>query len=136
MFIVFLSYRLHLWQYFSCLAHMKDAIDLLQGHYIVSGSRDMTPPSQKGGIEAVAVSTIWRLVKTLETLFVNFSISYIHYIDCGTVIFPPDNGSTLFLQSFPVAFSLIIAGFFFTIMSLRRGELLAFLIENLVVPHT
>ncbi|KAM7516026.1 hypothetical protein LguiA_005609 [Lonicera macranthoides] len=54
----------------------QDAIDLLQGHYIVSGSRDMTPPSQKGGIEAVA--------------------------------------------SFPVALSLIIAGFFFTIMSLKR----------------
>ncbi|PPR82200.1 hypothetical protein GOBAR_AA38518 [Gossypium barbadense] len=34
----------------------QDAIDLLQGHYIVSVSRDMTPPSQKGGLEAVAVS--------------------------------------------------------------------------------
>ncbi|XP_059437193.1 phosphoinositide phosphatase SAC6 [Corylus avellana] len=31
----------------------QDAIDLLQGHYIVSVSRDMTP-SQKGGLETVA----------------------------------------------------------------------------------
>ena len=38
--------------------HLKDAIDLLQGHYIVSVGRDMTTPSQKGGgLEAVAVST-------------------------------------------------------------------------------
>lgn len=37
---------------------MKDAIDLLQGHYIVSVSRDMTPATQKGGIEAIAVSEI------------------------------------------------------------------------------
>ncbi|TYK12482.1 phosphoinositide phosphatase SAC7-like [Cucumis melo var. makuwa] len=32
----------------------QDAIDLLQGHYIVSVSRDMTPTTQKGGLEAVA----------------------------------------------------------------------------------
>ncbi|KAE8693441.1 Phosphoinositide phosphatase SAC7 [Hibiscus syriacus] len=32
----------------------QDAIDLLQGHYIVSVSRDMTPPSQKGGLESMA----------------------------------------------------------------------------------
>lgn len=38
--------------------HVKDAIDLLQGHYIVSVNRDMTPPSQKGGLEAIAVSTV------------------------------------------------------------------------------
>ncbi|CAI9110499.1 OLC1v1010544C1 [Oldenlandia corymbosa var. corymbosa] len=56
----------------------QDAIDLLQGHFIVSVPRDMTPPAQKGGIEAIA--------------------------------------------SFPVAFLLIMTGFFFAIMSLRRGE--------------
>lgn len=38
-------------------ALIKDAIDLLQGHYIVSISREMTPPSQKGGVEALAVSS-------------------------------------------------------------------------------
>ncbi|KAH6797033.1 Phosphoinositide phosphatase family protein [Perilla frutescens var. hirtella] len=54
----------------------QDAIDLVQGHYIVSVSRSMTPTAQKGGIEAVA--------------------------------------------SFPLAFTLILAGFFFTLMSLRR----------------
>ncbi|KAK9038161.1 hypothetical protein V6N11_023047 [Hibiscus sabdariffa] len=32
----------------------QDAINLLQGHYIVSVSRDMTPPSQKGGLESMA----------------------------------------------------------------------------------
>ncbi|PKI37436.1 hypothetical protein CRG98_042177 [Punica granatum] len=32
----------------------QDAIDLLQGHYIVSVSRDLTAPSQQGGLEAVA----------------------------------------------------------------------------------
>ena len=38
---------------------MKDSIDLLQGHYIVSVSRETTPPSQTGGLESVAVSTSW-----------------------------------------------------------------------------
>lgn len=37
---------------------MKDAIDLLQGHYILSVPRDMKPSSQKGGIETKAVSAI------------------------------------------------------------------------------
>lgn len=32
----------------------QDAVDLVQGHYIVSVSRSMTPTAQKGGIEAVA----------------------------------------------------------------------------------
>ncbi|KAK4710092.1 hypothetical protein R3W88_004605 [Solanum pinnatisectum] len=32
----------------------QDAIDLMQGHYIMSVSRDMTVTSQKGGIEAIA----------------------------------------------------------------------------------
>lgn len=38
--------------------HAKDAIDLLQGHYIVSVGRDTAATSQKGGLEAIAVSTI------------------------------------------------------------------------------
>ncbi|KAF8405537.1 hypothetical protein HHK36_010444 [Tetracentron sinense] len=37
-----------------CDGTKQDAIDLLQGHYIVSVNRDMTPPSQKGGLEALA----------------------------------------------------------------------------------
>ncbi|XP_010547401.1 PREDICTED: phosphoinositide phosphatase SAC6-like [Tarenaya hassleriana] len=32
----------------------QDAIDLLQGHYIVAVSRDMGPAAQKGGLEAIA----------------------------------------------------------------------------------
>ncbi|CAK9164941.1 unnamed protein product [Ilex paraguariensis] len=59
-----------------CDGTKQDAIDLLQGHYIVSVSRDMAATSHKGGIEAIA--------------------------------------------SFPLAFSLIMAGFFFAMMSLRR----------------
>ena len=35
---------------------VKDAIDLLQGHYIASVGRDMAPSSQNGGLEAIAVS--------------------------------------------------------------------------------
>ncbi|KAJ4714067.1 Phosphoinositide phosphatase family protein [Melia azedarach] len=37
-----------------CDGTKQDAIDLLQGHYIVSVSRDMTPPSQTGGLESIA----------------------------------------------------------------------------------
>ncbi|KAK6127585.1 hypothetical protein DH2020_038675 [Rehmannia glutinosa] len=37
-----------------CDGTKQDAIDLLQGHYIVSVSRSMTPTTQKGGIEAIA----------------------------------------------------------------------------------
>ncbi|PWA63817.1 phosphoinositide phosphatase SAC6 [Artemisia annua] len=36
----------------------QDSIDLLQGHYIVSVTRDMAPSAPKGGIEAIAVSTV------------------------------------------------------------------------------
>lgn len=32
----------------------QDAIDILQGHYILSVTRDMKPATQKGGIEAIA----------------------------------------------------------------------------------
>ncbi|GMP49292.1 hypothetical protein CsSME_00016324 [Camellia sinensis var. sinensis] len=54
----------------------QDAIDLLQGHYIVSVTRDIVPTSQKGGLEAVA--------------------------------------------SFPLALSLVLLGFFLTILSLSQ----------------
>lgn len=48
--------------------HAKDAIDLIQGHYIVSVSRDTAASSQKGGLEAIAVSTFLSLVlNKLET---------------------------------------------------------------------
>ncbi|KAF5954219.1 hypothetical protein HYC85_007075 [Camellia sinensis] len=54
----------------------QDAIDLLQGHYIVSVTRDIAPTSQKGSLEAVA--------------------------------------------SFPLALSLVLLGFFLTILSLSQ----------------
>ncbi|KAL6587935.1 Fimbrin, actin-bundling protein [Orobanche minor] len=37
-----------------CDGTKQDAIDLLQGHYIVCVSRGMTPTTQKGGIDAIA----------------------------------------------------------------------------------
>ncbi|CAI0461949.1 unnamed protein product [Linum tenue] len=55
----------------------QDAIDLVQGHYIVSVSRDMKASSQTGGLESVA-------------------------------------------QSFPLAFAVIMLGFFFALLSLRQ----------------
>ncbi|MED6133786.1 GTPase activating protein (GAP) for Rho1p [Stylosanthes scabra] len=36
----------------------QDSIDLLQGHYIVSVSRDATPSSKKRGLESIAVSKV------------------------------------------------------------------------------
>lgn len=56
------------------LHFLKDAIDLMQGHYIMSVSRDMTATSQKGGIEAIAVSAITYsyYIKFLLFLFVRF----------------------------------------------------------------
>ncbi|XP_075515278.1 phosphoinositide phosphatase SAC7-like isoform X1 [Primulina tabacum] len=61
-----------------CDGTKQDAIDLLQGHYIVSVSRSMPPTTQKGGIEAIA--------------------------------------------SFPLALSMIMTGFFFATISLRRVQ--------------
>ncbi|KAF5735890.1 phosphoinositide phosphatase family protein [Tripterygium wilfordii] len=55
----------------------QDAIDLLHGHYIASVSRDLTPATQTGGLEAVA--------------------------------------------SFPLALSLVMVGFLFATMSLRKA---------------
>ncbi|XP_073027957.1 phosphoinositide phosphatase SAC7-like [Primulina eburnea] len=61
-----------------CDGTKQDAIDLLQGHYIVSVSRSIPPTTQKGGIEALA--------------------------------------------SFPLALSVIMTGFFFATISLRRVQ--------------
>ncbi|XP_073159393.1 phosphoinositide phosphatase SAC6-like [Henckelia pumila] len=61
-----------------CDGTKQDAIDLLQGHYIVSVSRSIPPTTQKGGIEAIA--------------------------------------------SFPLALSVILTGFFFATISLRRVQ--------------
>jgi hypothetical protein len=52
--------------------YVKDAIDLLQGHYIVSVGRDSAPSSQKGGIEAIAVSTIIYDKKNYWFCVINF----------------------------------------------------------------
>ncbi|MBA0551584.1 hypothetical protein Golob_022461 [Gossypium lobatum] len=57
----------------------QDAIDLLQGHYIVSVSRDMTPPSQKGGLEAVAHFPAAFCLVSLGLFFTILSLSQARY---------------------------------------------------------
>lgn len=57
----------------------QDAIDLLQGHYIVSVSRDMIPPSQKGGLEAVAHFPAAFCLVSLGLFFTILSLSQARY---------------------------------------------------------
>ncbi|KAH1113271.1 hypothetical protein J1N35_006649 [Gossypium stocksii] len=57
----------------------QDAIDLLQGHYIVSVSRDVTPPSQKGGLEAVAHFPAAFCLVSLGLFFTILSLSQARY---------------------------------------------------------
>ncbi|KZV26756.1 hypothetical protein F511_33153 [Dorcoceras hygrometricum] len=61
-----------------CDGTKQDAMDLLQGHYIVSVSRTIAPTTQKVGIQAIA--------------------------------------------SFPLAFLVILTGFFFAIISIKRVQ--------------
>lgn len=74
-------------------AYVKDAIDLLQGHYIVSVGRDMTPSSQKGGLEAVAVSTsqlpIIFFIHILRQLviLVQLLVSLLIHLDVHLILF-------------------------------------------------
>ncbi|KAM7523974.1 hypothetical protein LguiA_013876 [Lonicera macranthoides] len=94
----------------------QDAIDLLQGHYIVSVSRDMNPPSQKGGIEAVALKLLGEMVLNMVSEVGSlggprFKPWHLH---------PPSIKPTLYVQNFPVAFSIIMIGFFFAFLSLRQ----------------
>ncbi|KAI3462314.1 hypothetical protein Pfo_018977 [Paulownia fortunei] len=55
-----------------CDGTKQDAIDLLQGHYIVSVSRSMTPTKQKGGIEAMAQFLMHLLVLLLSVYLTSF----------------------------------------------------------------
>ncbi|CAH8308813.1 unnamed protein product [Eruca vesicaria subsp. sativa] len=52
----------------------QDAIDLLQGHYIVAMSRDMAPVPQKGGLEAVANFPVALAVVLLSFWFATMAL--------------------------------------------------------------
>ncbi|KAJ8771100.1 hypothetical protein K2173_023425 [Erythroxylum novogranatense] len=57
----------------------QDAIDLLQGHYIVSVSRDMSPPSQTGRLESVASFPLALSVVLIGFLFAMMSLRQVRY---------------------------------------------------------
>ncbi|XVF18143.1 hypothetical protein REPUB_Repub10bG0186900 [Reevesia pubescens] len=57
----------------------QDAIDLLQGHYIISVSRDMTPPSQTGGIEAIASFPLALCLVSIGLFFTTMSLRQVRY---------------------------------------------------------
>ncbi|XP_063948741.1 phosphoinositide phosphatase SAC7 isoform X1 [Daucus carota subsp. sativus] len=62
-----------------CDGTKQDAIDLLQGHYIVSASRDMMPTSQKGGIEAIASFRLAMALVMTGLFFTMMSLRRGHY---------------------------------------------------------
>ncbi|KAB2618233.1 phosphoinositide phosphatase SAC7-like [Pyrus ussuriensis x Pyrus communis] len=62
-----------------CDGTKQDAIDLLQGHYIVSVSRDMTPASQKGGLEAVASFPLALFFVLMGFFFATLSLRQVRY---------------------------------------------------------
>ncbi|XP_019099709.1 PREDICTED: phosphoinositide phosphatase SAC7-like [Camelina sativa] len=55
----------------------QDAIDLLQGHYIVAVSRDMAPVPQKGGLEAVANFPVALFVVLISFWFATMSLKQV-----------------------------------------------------------
>ncbi|XWS33950.1 hypothetical protein CRYUN_Cryun22dG0126700 [Craigia yunnanensis] len=57
----------------------QDAIDLLQGHYIVSVSRDMRPPSQAGGLEAIASFPLALCLVSIGLFFTTMSLRQVQY---------------------------------------------------------
>ncbi|RDX73281.1 Phosphoinositide phosphatase SAC6, partial [Mucuna pruriens] len=62
-----------------CDGTKQDAIDLLQGHYIVSVGRDMPPPSQNQGIEAVASFPLALGLVLTGFFFATISLSQVRY---------------------------------------------------------
>ncbi|KAG5534487.1 hypothetical protein RHGRI_022571 [Rhododendron griersonianum] len=62
-----------------CDGTKQDAIDLLQGHYIVSVSREVTPTSQKGGLEAVASFPLALLLVLAGFFLTIMSLSQVRY---------------------------------------------------------
>ncbi|GLT82535.1 hypothetical protein SLE2022_008990 [Rubroshorea leprosula] len=62
-----------------CDGTKQDAIDLLQGHYIVSVSRDMTPQPQKGGLETVASFPLALALVLIGFFFAIVSLRQVSY---------------------------------------------------------
>ncbi|XP_028776710.1 phosphoinositide phosphatase SAC6 [Neltuma alba] len=62
-----------------CDGTKQDAIDLLQGHYIVSVSRDMTTSPQKGGIEAIASFPLAFSLVMIGFVFATMSLRQVQY---------------------------------------------------------
>ncbi|CAH8281143.1 unnamed protein product [Arabidopsis lyrata] len=55
----------------------QDAIDLVQGHYIVAVSRDMAPVPRKGGLEAVANFPVALMVILISFWFATMSVKQV-----------------------------------------------------------
>ncbi|KAI4327832.1 hypothetical protein L6164_020249 [Bauhinia variegata] len=62
-----------------CDGTKQDAIDLLQGHYIVSVTRDMAPSSQKGGIESIASFPLALSLVLIGFFFATMSLRQVRY---------------------------------------------------------
>ncbi|KAJ0096360.1 hypothetical protein Patl1_29264 [Pistacia atlantica] len=62
-----------------CDGTKQDAIDLLQGHYIVSVSREVAPPSQKGGLEAIASFPLALSLVMTGLFFATLSLRQVKY---------------------------------------------------------
>ncbi|XP_031280142.1 phosphoinositide phosphatase SAC6-like isoform X2 [Pistacia vera] len=62
-----------------CDGTKQDAIDLLQGHYIVSVSREVAPPSQKGGLEAIASFPLALSLVVTGLFFATLSLRQVKY---------------------------------------------------------
>ncbi|XP_059623332.1 phosphoinositide phosphatase SAC6-like [Cornus florida] len=62
-----------------CDGTKQDAIDLLQGHYIVSVTRDMTPTSKKGGLETVASFPLALALVMTGLLLATMSLRQVRY---------------------------------------------------------
>ncbi|KAK9285695.1 hypothetical protein L1049_024894 [Liquidambar formosana] len=62
-----------------CDGTKQDATDLLQGHYIVSVSRDMTQPSGKGGLEAIASFRLAFSLVLTGFFFATMSLRQVRY---------------------------------------------------------
>lgn len=62
-----------------CDGTKQDAIDLLQGHYIVSVSRDMTSTSGKGGLEAVATFPVFVSLVVAGFFFATLSLRNVRF---------------------------------------------------------
>ncbi|XP_044470799.1 phosphoinositide phosphatase SAC6-like [Mangifera indica] len=62
-----------------CDGTRQDSIDLLQGHYIVSMSREVAPSSQRGGLEAIASFPLALSLVVTGLFFATLSLRRVQY---------------------------------------------------------